>query len=114
MRTVVCLSALLAFTVTAVPATAQTALPFDNPAYVRTPEQEALIKAAQGDKAPVPAQCVALASAGSQTTAADETPAGGQPGKRNDCQAGTGQPASTPLPSGQKESPETATQRKRD
>lgn len=114
MRTVVCLSAFLAITATAVPATAQVALPLDNPAYVRSPGQEALIEAAQGAKAPVAAQCAAGARAGSQTAAADETPAGGQPGKRRDCQAATGRPASTPLPSGQKDSPETSTQRKRD
>lgn len=114
MRTVVCLSAFLAIIAPAFPATAQVALPFDNPAYVRSPGQEALIEAAQGDKVPVPEQCAAVARAGSQTSAADETPAGGQPGKRRDCQAATGRPVSTPLPSGQKASPETSTQRKSD
>ena len=115
MKTVVCLSGVVAIAWIAVPATAQTALPFDNPAYVRSPEQEALIKAAQGDKAPIAAGCAAFARAGSQTSAANEAPAGGQPEKRGDCHTATGQPApATPSQSGQMGGPETSTQRKTD
>lgn len=92
-------------------------LPFDNPAYSRTPEQEALIKAAQAEKQRANKQCPDAAQAAHEGVApsaakpalSDQPPAIAPAEKRPECSAQGVATSSAPPPASGKNGSITST-----